>query len=253
MGRRTVLLLVAALIAGLGTSLVFLYVRGADARAAQQYDQVEVLKAVEIINPGETLEQAQQAGKLQKADVLRKEMIDGAVTTTSGLDQKVALSTIFPNEQIVSGKFGEPGEQKVLTIPDGKMAISVELTDPARVAGFVQPGAEVAIFVSAEPEALDLNTGATKKLPEFTRLLLSRVQVIGVGTTTVIPTTKTDDDTGESTTEQLPRTLMTLAVDQDEAERIIYAAKNGEVAFGLLTEKSSVKKSQGVTLAEIFE
>ena len=253
MGRRTVLLVVAALIAALGTSLVFLYVRGADSRASAAYDEVEVLMAVDVITPGETLEQAQQAGKIQMGTVLRKELIDGAVSATGDLDKKVALSTIFPNEQIVSGKFGEPGEQKVLTIPDGKMAISVNLTDPARVAGFVQPGAEVAIFVSAEPEALDTASGATTKLPKFTRLLLPRVSVIGVGTTTVISTTKTDEETGESTTEQLPRTLMTLAVDQDEAERIIYAAKNGEVAFGLLTDESAVKKSQGVTAAEIFE
>ena len=32
------------------------------------------------------------------------------------------------------------------------MAISVNLTDPARVAGFVNPGSEVGIFVSADDE-----------------------------------------------------------------------------------------------------
>ena len=36
MGRRTVLLIVAALIAALGTALVFLYVEGADNRAEAQ-------------------------------------------------------------------------------------------------------------------------------------------------------------------------------------------------------------------------
>ena len=251
MGRRTVLLVVAALVAALGTSLVFLYVRGADNRAAAQFDNVEVLKAVEIIAPGETLEQAQQAGKIQLGTVPRKELIQGAVSATGDLGKKVALSTIFPNEQIVTGKFGEPGEQKVLTIPDGKMAISVNLTDPARVAGFVQPGAEVAIFVSAEPEAVG-GDGESQDLPQFTRLLLPRVQVIGVGQTTVISTTTTAEG-GAQTTEQLPRTLLTLAVDQEDAEKIIFAAKNGEVAFGLLTEKSDVKPSDGVTAGEIFE
>jgi pilus assembly protein CpaB len=129
------------------------------------------------------------------------------------------------------------------------MAISVNLTDPARVAGFVNPGAEVAVFVSAEPEASDGTS--TVKLPKFTRLLLPRVQVIGVGTTTVVSTTTTDES-GEQTTEELPRTLLTLAVDQDEAEKIIYAAKNGEVAFGLLTDDSDVKAGAGVTAANIF-
>ncbi len=69
MGRRTVLLLVAALIAAVGTSLVFLYVRGVDARAAERFDAVEVLQAVEVINPGETLSEAQAAGKIQMGTV----------------------------------------------------------------------------------------------------------------------------------------------------------------------------------------
>ena len=251
MGRRTVLLIVSVLVAALGTSLVFMYVKTADARAADQYDTRQVLKAVEIIQPGETLAQAQQAGKIAMGTVPVGSLLDGALSGTTGLADKVALTTVYPKEQIVAAKFGSPGDQKVLTIPDGKMAISVQLTDPARVAGFVSPGAEVAVFVSAEPEAQDLQTGATTKLPEFTRLLLPRVQVIGVGDTTVISTTTTDEE-GAQTTEQIPRTLLTLAVDQDEAERVLYGAKNGELAFGLLTDKSSVKSGNGVTAANMF-
>lgn len=251
MGRRTVLLIVSVLVAALGTSLVFMYVKTADARAAEQYDTRQVLKAVEIIQPGETLAQAQQAGKIAMGTVPNGSLLDGALSGTTGLADKVALTTVYPKEQIVAAKFGSPGDQKVLTIPDGKMAISVQLTDPARVAGFVSPGAEVAVFVSAEPEARDLQTGATTKLPEFTRLLLPRVQVIGVGDTTVISTTTTNEE-GAQTTEQIPRTLLTLAVDQDEAERVLYGAKNGELAFGLLTDKSSVKSGNGVTAANMF-
>lgn len=249
MGRRTILLVVAAVVAALGTSLVYLYVQGVDARADEKYDAVQVLKAVEIINPGETMQQAQSAGKVAMGTVSRSQVLDGATTSTADLANKVALTTVYPNEQIVSAKFGEPGEAEVLNIPDGKMAISVNLSDPSRVAGFLTPGAEVAIFVSATPEA----TGDEAKAPKkFTRLLLPRVQVIGVGTTTVVPTTTTDP-AGAQTTEELPRTLLTVAVDQREAERILYAAGNGEVAFGLLTDKSSVKAGPGVTFSDIFK
>ena len=250
MGRRTVLLLVAAVIAAVGTALVFLYVRGVDARASQEFDAVEVLKAVEMIQPGESLEDAQAAGKVEMGAVGRAEVLDGATTTTTDMGDMVALTSVFPGEQIVAARFGDPGEQEVLTIPDKKMAISVNLTDPARVAGFVTPGAEVAIFVSATPEVVG---DQTKVLPKFTRLLIDRVSVIGVGTTTVVPTTTTDEQTGASTTEELPRTLLTLALDQDQAEKVLYAAGNGEVAFALLTEKSSVKAGPGVTATDIFK
>jgi pilus assembly protein CpaB len=251
MGRRTVLLIVAAMIAAVGTSLVFLYVRGVDARAAQEFDAVKVLQAVETISPGETLADAQAAGKIQMGTVGRGELLTGATTSIADMGDKVALTTVYPGEQIVTAKFGSAGEQETLTIPEGKMAISVQLTDPARVAGFVSPGAEVAVFINAEPEEIDTQTGATTKLPDFTRLLLPRVQVIGVGDTTVVPTTTTSEE-GTETTEQIPRTLLTLAVDQAEAERVLFGAKNGELAFALLTEESAVKSGPGVTAENIF-
>ena len=40
MGRRTILLVVAALVAALGTTMVFMYVRGVDARANERFDAV---------------------------------------------------------------------------------------------------------------------------------------------------------------------------------------------------------------------
>ena len=63
MDRRKVLLVVAAVIAALGTLLVFLYVRGADTRADAQYGAVTVLRATKQIAPGETVAAAQAAGK----------------------------------------------------------------------------------------------------------------------------------------------------------------------------------------------
>jgi pilus assembly protein CpaB len=248
MGRRTVLLVVAALIAALGTSLVFMYVRGVDARASAEYDGVQVLKAAKIINPGETLQAAQAAGKIIKGTVARGSLLPGATLSTTSMANEVALTTIFPGEQIISGKFGAAGQEDVLTIPDGKMAISVNLTDPARVAGFVTPGADVAIFASVNVAS----NGGNSANANFTRLLLPRVTVIGVGTTTVVPTTTTDG-AGAQTTEQLPKTLLTLAVDQKQAEQVIYASKNGELAFGLLTDKSAVKAGSGINSSNVFK
>jgi len=231
-------LIVAALIAALGTGMVFLYVRGADNRAEANQQPVQVLKAVAQINPGETMAAAQSAGKIQVGTVPRAQVLSGAVNSVSGLENKVALSTIYPNEQIITAKFGSSGEQSNLTIPDGDVAISVSLSDTGRVAGFVNPGANVAIF-TADPKN------------QATRLLLPTVQVIAVGTTTVVSTTSTDPS-GAQTTEQLPKTLFTLAVNQDDAERIIYASKKGELTFALLNDKSKVKSGPGVSDSNLF-
>ncbi len=228
----------AAVVAALGIVLVFLYVRSADARAQEQFETVDVLTATAQIEAGETIEAAAAAGKLDLRPVTQAQLLPGYQTTTEGLAGQVALTTIFPGEQIIATKFGATAVvTSALQIPDDKLAISVNLTDPARVAGFVNPGSEVAVFVSAA----DVTTGQP-----MTTLLLERVTVIGVGSTTPVTTTTTTQD-GSSTTEQLPRTLLTLALSQEEAQKVIYASKNGELAFGLLTDQSAVAKGQPVT------
>jgi pilus assembly protein CpaB len=76
--------------------------------------------------------------------------------------------------------------------------------------------------------------------------------VLGVGNTTPVSTTTTDE-TGASTTEQLPRTLLTISVDQRQAEKILFAQGNGELAFGLLTEESLVNPGEAMTFDQLFK
>ena len=61
--------------------------------------------------------------------------------------------------------------------------------------------------------------------------------VLGVGSTTPVSTTTTDES-GASTTEQLPRTLLTLVADQAQTQKVLLRASTGELAFGLLTDES---------------
>lgn len=245
MARRSILLSVAFAIAALGTAMIILYVQGIDARATEGQQRVEVLTATDVIEAGESVADAQAAGKFEKADVVREDMVDGALSSTSSIDEKVALGTIYPGQQIMGQQFGEPGSEETLTIPEDKLAVSVELTDPARVAGFVTPGSHVAIFASGDPEVYKAD-GSTQKLSPYTRILLPDVEVIGVGDTSMSSRTTTDDE-GQQTTEQIPRTILTVAVTQEQAERVIFAGRNGDLAFALRTDKSKVSDGPGVT------
>jgi pilus assembly protein CpaB len=250
MARRSILLTVAFVIAALGTAMVFLYVQGIEARASEGQDLVEVLTATDVIEAGESVADAQAAGKFAKTDVVREDLVDGALSSTRSIDDQVAIGAIFPGQQVIGQQFGEAGSQATLTIPADKLAISVELTDPARVAGFVNPGSRVAIFASGDPE-LYKRDGTTQKLSTVTRLLLPDVEVIGVGDTSMSSRTTTTDD-GEKTTEQMPRTILTVAVDQEQAERVIFASRNGDLSFALRTPKSKVADNTGVTARDIM-
>lgn len=247
MDRRRILLIAAAVVAALGAVLVFVYARGSDSRAEKRFETVEVLRATIQIEPGESIADAVANDKLALQPVAQDQLLPTAQTTTDALTGMVALTTIYPGEQIIPEKFGEIAAptDSGLQIPDGQLAISVNLTDPARVAGFVNPGAEVAIFLNGS----NIATGQA-----FTRILLTRVTVLGVGSPTpVSTTTTTTDETGAQITEQLPRTLLTFAVNQKQAERVLFAQTSGELAFGLLTDKSTVTSGPGITALNLFK
>jgi pilus assembly protein CpaB len=251
MARRSVLLLVAALIALAGTAMIVLYVQGIDARATAGQELVKVLVATEAIDTGESVADAQEAGKIDTAEVRRADMVDGSLSSTSSISELVATGAIYPGEQLIAKKFGNLGDTQTLVIPDDKMAVSVELTDFERIAGFVNPGNEVAIFATAlEPVRL-LPDGKEQKLGSSTRIVLTRVPVLGVGTTSVTSRTTQSED-GDTATEEVARTIMTLAVSQDEAEKLIMADRSSELNFALLTDDSSVETGAGVGLAAIY-
>lgn len=241
MDRRKLLLVVATVVALLGTALVVLYVQGADQRAADEYDTVEVLTAVSPIVTGETIADAAAAGKLQRQKLPRNSVLPTAVNTTDDLAGMAANTNIYAGEQIVPEKFGGVGESSVLPIPSGQLAVSVQLTDTARVSGFVSAGSDVAIWLN----------GTAQDGTPFTRLLLPEVQVLAAGSTTLVSTTSTDES-GAETTEQLPKTLLTVAVDQAQAEKLMFAATNGELSFGLRTGNSKVQPNLGTNLQNLF-
>lgn len=243
MDRRRILVIAAAIVAALGAVLVFLYVHSADNRAQDQYKTTEVLVAKTQINAGETIEQATQAGKIDKKAVVSNALVPGYQADTSALTGEVAQVNIYPGEQIIASKFGKTAAPvSALQIPSGKMAISVNLTDPARVAGFVQPGSSVSIFMQGSDP---------KKGQPFSELLLPQVTVIGVGSTTPVATTTTDQS-GNQTTEQLPRTLLTLAVDQAQAQKVLFASGNGALAFALLPDGTTSKTAPATTFDNLF-
>ena len=92
MDRRRLLLILAVFVAVIGTALVFLYVKGADKRANNQYDNVSVLKATANIAAGETYDSALVRGEDVAASRSRKnQLIEGYQTTTTALKGKIVV------------------------------------------------------------------------------------------------------------------------------------------------------------------
>ena len=240
MGRRTLLLLAAMVVAALGTTGVFLYVNGINQRAEEDYELVEILVATAPIAAGTTAQAAQDAGAFELRKFLRKSLSGApALSDISGISAKVAIAPITEGELVLESKFGDSAVSSALPLPEGKLAVSVEMTDPARVAGFVGPGSQVAVFLTTTDDG-----GAG----ETTRLLLPKVSVIAAGATTVVA-----NDTAVPA-EELPPTLLTLALSQREAQKVVYASSHGQMYFALLNDASKVSATDpGTTAQNLFD
>jgi pilus assembly protein CpaB len=258
MDRRRLLLILAVFVAVIGTALVFLYVKGADSRAQAKLDNVSVLKATQDVTAGEKFDDALASGKIAFAEVPKNQLIDGYQTSNEALKGKIAVVPIFSGQQIITNQFGTTVQStsNTLSIPPGMMAISVNLTDPDRVAGNIENGSEVAIFVTGQLVAAQPNSASQSNSDiQTTRLLLPKVTVLNVGSPQPPTTSTKTDPNGTQTTEQLPRTLLTIAVTQKEAQKVIVASKALDLTFGLLTSNSKVSPAPGTStlIASLFK
>ena len=237
MGRRTLLLIAALVVAALGTTGIFLYVNGVDKRAEAGYDLVDVLVASTPIVAGTSAQDAEDSGVFEVRPFIASS-VEGltALSDISGIADQVALSAIPAGSPILASQFGNPGDSTVLQMPPGKLAVSLQLDDPQRVAGFVEPGSNVVVFLTAP-----VGGGVA------TRVLLTDVPVIAAGTTTLVTAATAEG-------EQLPKALLTVAVDQKEAQKLVYAQNSGgTITFGLLNKESKVDRNDpGASADNLF-
>ena len=239
MGRRTVLLIVAALIAALGTGMVFLYVRSADSRAEANQQPVQVLKAVAQINPGETWPTPQAAGKIQLGTVPRSPGArrrdehhrrpgepGGAVRRSTRTSRSSPASSAPPGDQ---DALHDPGRRDRHLGEPLRHRPGRRLREPGRDGRDLpdRPTATTAL-PDAHPDAAARGRGDRRRRHHGR----SR------------PTTT--DAGGAQTTEQLPETLFTLARRPGRGRRRSSSRPAAaSLSFGLLNDKSKVEARHG--------
>ena len=147
MGRRTILLIAALVVAALGTALVFMYANRADERAQAGAEQVQVLVATAGIAAGTTGAAVTESGTVELRTLPAASVPPGALSDLTPVTDLITITSVFAGQVLLEPMFGTQQETSGgLTLPEGKVAVAITLGDPQRVAGFVNPGSEVAIF-----------------------------------------------------------------------------------------------------------
>ena len=252
MGRRILAILAAAVIALVGAVLVLLYARGADARAVADASPTTVYVSNVVVPAGTTLKDAQRLQQITETQVAAQSLPAGALTTIDDTNSAlVALADIPPGQYVLAASFGEtPLGEKALQVGAGKLAVSVQLSDPARVGTFVTPGSYLTLFMTYKMKQLDTSEQAkvfNEQEVQGTSVLLDNIKVIAMGQTSLTPQPAPTE--GEEQDQAVPRFLVTLEVTPEQATRLVHAINNYELYAGL--RGSEVKVDPKLTVNDL--
>ncbi|GLZ30132.1 hypothetical protein Lesp02_23220 [Lentzea sp. NBRC 105346] len=250
MKRRMLTIGLTLLLAAVGTVSVLLYVRNADARALEGKRAVSVVVADQRVPAGTTASGAQQTGLLRLDKMPAESVPQNALTQIDAeLAKLVATADIQPGQLVLKSMFGEPKSAGAgLPIPDGQVAVTVELGVPQRVAGFVKAGSKIAVFdtYTAVDDKSRTPSGAGQAAAlQVTRLLLPKLEVLAIGEPTASGEKSSGGGGGSA--------LVTVAATQAEAERLIQRSQFGTLHLVLLTDNSQVTSGLGTDSKTVFD
>jgi pilus assembly protein CpaB len=252
MNRRLGLIALAVVLALVGTVAVFLYAKGADDRAVEGLKATPVLIVDKTIPAGTSWSAVVSGDYVKEQNVPAKSAPEGVLSNLEAdvPDGQVASADIKPGQLIVRAMFGEKApETGVLNIPDRYQAITIAAEADAEVGGYVRNGSEVAIYAVFEISGKDTeDAGSVSGDKTYaSKLLLPRVSVIAVNLAAPSSVSGNDDGDGGGLggSGRTDKVLVTLAVDQTAAERIVLAQKVGQLYLTLLTNTSVTKDGGG--------
>jgi pilus assembly protein CpaB len=202
---RTVIVIAAVAAALLAGTAASAFLSGSDARAYKGATLVKVYKVVKDVPKGFSGDDAITTEKV-RADKIPQEFRPGtALTDINALRGKVALTNLTANQVLVDGMFVDPRVAQVTAaqrIPSGQVAVSLTFDQVHAVAGLLVPGDKVNIMANVNG---------------FEHTLYQNVSILYIGTTAAPQA----GDTGEVAAPVTNNNLITFAVPQDAANRIV--------------------------------
>lgn len=201
--------IIALLLAVVGGVVLFLYVRGADQRALDGAQLVEVYVVTEEIPAGSDAEAVADSIAVEELPAMA--VVEGAVTSLSQIEGLVSTTALLPGEQLIQARFEDPdvlAAQGDVPVPEGLQEVTIALPVQRVVGGTVTPGSEVGIVISTGRDG-----GTTQFV--LNRALVTRVQ----GGTTYVASADEEDAA------PVTALMVTLALSTADIEKVIWAAE----------------------------
>jgi pilus assembly protein CpaB len=207
--RRTVILIVAVVVALVAAGAIYSYLNSVQDRAYNNAKLVKVFRVEKDIQKGLPGEQAIDQEYVKSGDIPQKYRPTTALTDINAIRGKVALNNLSSGQIVVDGMFVDPRTATVSfaqRIPPGQVAVTISVDNVHGVAGLIVPGDQVNIMAQAQ---------------DGQRYLFQNVNVLAIGNT---PAPQPGDTTATTAPSVGGGGLMTFAVPPLAAAKISVAS-----------------------------
>lgn len=226
MKRSKVVVIGGAVMAVLGMLLAYLYTASAGKNtAATTTGKTETAFAYVAVNDltvGTLWEDLSEDIERRQIPVSLRP--PGAISDPNQAEGKTLVRSMSKGEILTTVQFNKNGSES-LKIPEGMRALTISVPLPQGVGDYIQPGSKADIFVTfkglpGEPNPEDAT---------LTQLLLSDITVLANRRALSAAAQAAGDAPAES-----GEILLTLSVNTDQAEKIIFAKENGALWLTLM-------------------
>ena len=212
--RNIVIAVTLALVAALLTSF---YVTNYQRNVQKDETNVEVFVAAKDIPAGTSGADAARKGMLERSEIVRRNVVPGAISNPSQLEELVATQPILAGEQVTTRRFATPAERGVRAQLKGTMrAVQVPGDQHQLLAGTLRAGDRIDVVASVKVNP-DVDIYAT-------RIVLRDIEVLKA------PSNATTDVQLTATGGSLS-TL--LAVTDTQVQKLFHVMKHGDWSLQL--------------------
>ena len=140
---------IAVVMAAVAAVLVLLYTSSYKDQVQEGQERVVVYVAARQIDAGTDASAA--IGMLTPKEVLRVDATPGALSSTSGLEGKIAAQDIYPGQQVVNEQFKTEISQKAeLQLEKSERGLRIRAKSTNGLLGAIRPGQRVDVYVAVK-------------------------------------------------------------------------------------------------------
>jgi pilus assembly protein CpaB len=238
----------AVVLALIGAILVFSYAQGADQRAMEGMEPVEVLVVQEAVPEGTPVEAL--AEFVAPDELPRTAVPASALATLDEETGKVTATDLQPGEQLLKERLVDPAELQTpgsVPVPKGLQEVTFALDPPRIVGGKVAAGDTVGVFVSFDNGALEDQAELATTQRVFHKMLVTSVQRADAAAPPA-------EEGAEPNPEALPTgtLLVTVAAKDADVAKIVFSAEFGRIWLSKEPEEATEGRPKVMLKSDVY-